>query len=463
MPPRPVRAALLAAAGMMGAATLGFAMTGGGQEQKPLSIPSQGLNPPSILASPAEAGSRTGSLHPDAALLLYTGEQRGHLEPCGCTQPQIGGLPRRAAFLASLSRGPAPVVVDDGDMVEDPGRQSQLKAEAMAAFYRSSGYAAVNMGEQDFRLGFGYLRALQAQAKLPFLAANVRLGDRPALAETASVSGVTLVGVIAASLGPDVKRWNRMLAVETPETALARLEPALKRAGRAVLLFHGGPDEARPLARRFPWLAAIVTAHEADDYRPEPLLEAGVPIVNAGRWGKVVGRLELGPNGARPLSPVTLGPEWPDAPAARALMSRYLGRVNAEALLDRVPELSRGSFRDVAAQRPRPRLPGIGHSRPRSRPGLRRLPRGRAGQPVRLPLPLRHPASHRCRLRELPRRRRGPRQGASPALYASRRGSHLPPLPRGGAEPALRFHGILGEDPALARLAYAGKHSGGET
>src|SRR4029077_20611901 len=104
--------------------------------------------------------------------------------------------------------------VDDGDMIADPGRQSQLKAEALASFYRINGYAAVNLGEQDFHLGFGYLRALQAEAKVPFLAANVRLGDRPALSETATASGITLLGLLAASLGPDVKRWNPMLTVE---------------------------------------------------------------------------------------------------------------------------------------------------------------------------------------------------------------------------------------------------------
>jgi 2',3'-cyclic-nucleotide 2'-phosphodiesterase (5'-nucleotidase family) len=322
MPPAPSRAALILATGIAATATLGFAMAGG-----PAPVPA-------VAAAHLEPKGIPGAL-----LLLHTGEQRGHLEPCGCTTPQIGGLPRRSAFLASLPHDPVPVVVDDGDLVADPGRQSQLKAEALAGFFRANGYAAVNLGEQDFHLGFGYLRALQAEAKVPFLSANVRLGDRPAMTETASAPGVTLVGLLAASFGADVKRWNPMLHVEAPEAALARLEPSLKGAGRVVLLFHGAPEEARPLARRFPWLAAIVTAHEADDYRPEALMEAGVPMVNAGRWGKVVGRLQLGPDGARQLPPLTLGPEWSDAASARTLMSRYLSRVNAEGLLDHLPRL----------------------------------------------------------------------------------------------------------------------------
>src|ERR1700674_6037817 len=107
MRPAPARAALILAMGIAATATLGFAM--------------------------ADRDGQTGTV-----LLLHTGEQRGHLEPCGCTTPQIGGLPRRAALLASLPHDPAPVVVDDGDLVEDPGRQSQLKAEALATFYRTN-------------------------------------------------------------------------------------------------------------------------------------------------------------------------------------------------------------------------------------------------------------------------------------------------------------------------------------
>jgi 2',3'-cyclic-nucleotide 2'-phosphodiesterase (5'-nucleotidase family) len=273
------------------------------------------------------------------ALLLYTGEQRGYLEPCGCTKPQIGGLPRRATYLRGLSHEPAPVIVDNGDMVVDPGRQSQLKAEALALFYRSTGAAAVNLGEEDYRLGFGYLRSLQATAGMPFLSANVRIGERPAFQETAAAGGVTLVGVIAGSFAAEVQRWNPMLRVEAPEATLARLEPALRDAGRVVLLFHGPPEEARPVARRFSWLAAIVTAHEADDARAAPIIEAGVPLVNPGRKGKVVGRLELTASGVRQLAPASLGPEWADDAATRALMGRYVTRVDREELLKRVPRL----------------------------------------------------------------------------------------------------------------------------
>ena len=43
-----------------------------------------------------------------------------------------------------------------------------------------------------------------------------------------------------------------------------------------------------------------------------------MPLVNAGRKGKVVGRLELNAVGVQALTPASLGPEWADDAAARA-------------------------------------------------------------------------------------------------------------------------------------------------
>src|SRR6476646_7006724 len=38
---------------------------------------------------------------PDAVLVI-TGQTYGYLQPCGCSRPQIGGLERRANFIAGL-------------------------------------------------------------------------------------------------------------------------------------------------------------------------------------------------------------------------------------------------------------------------------------------------------------------------------------------------------------------------
>src|SRR5690349_3425231 len=59
--------------------------------------------PRSVKAAPGKAApppalkSRANILS-----LVWTGDQNGHLEPCGCAKPQLGGMLRRAGFLQSL-------------------------------------------------------------------------------------------------------------------------------------------------------------------------------------------------------------------------------------------------------------------------------------------------------------------------------------------------------------------------
>src|SRR5262249_25308301 len=49
---------------------------------------------------------------PDLALLL-SGQQHGYIKPCGCSEPQFGGLTRRYNFLQMLKAGGWPVVAAD--------------------------------------------------------------------------------------------------------------------------------------------------------------------------------------------------------------------------------------------------------------------------------------------------------------------------------------------------------------
>src|SRR5947209_14191611 len=57
-----------------------------------------------------------GWAKPQVALLL-SGQMHGYLQPCGCSEPQYGGLARRYNFLQSLKdRGWPVVLVDLGDL-----------------------------------------------------------------------------------------------------------------------------------------------------------------------------------------------------------------------------------------------------------------------------------------------------------------------------------------------------------
>ena len=56
-----------------------------------------------------------------AAVLVITGEMDGYLEPCGCTEGQIGGLLRRYDFFERVHKQGWPVAaIDLGSLTKDP-------------------------------------------------------------------------------------------------------------------------------------------------------------------------------------------------------------------------------------------------------------------------------------------------------------------------------------------------------
>src|SRR3990172_5819802 len=91
---------------------------------------------------------------PDVAL-LFSGEQEGFLEPCGCAglQNQKGGLKRRHTLIKELTaKGWTVVPMDVGGLTKRFGIQAELKYDYALKSLAKIGYQAVGFGAQDLRL-----------------------------------------------------------------------------------------------------------------------------------------------------------------------------------------------------------------------------------------------------------------------------------------------------------------------
>lgn len=126
-------------------------------------------------------------------VLVFTGQTYGYLQPCGCSRPQQGGLERRYNFVQSLkAKGWNVVALDVGDVlpkppetpdaVPVPAEQTFKKYEYAMKAYKEIGYAAVGVGEYDFKRDLFELLpryALNNPDKPPFiLAGNVAGAER---------------------------------------------------------------------------------------------------------------------------------------------------------------------------------------------------------------------------------------------------------------------------------------------
>ena len=216
------------------------------------------------------------------AVIVFTGELDGYIEPCGCTgkENQKGGLSRRRNFLAALQAAGWPVVaVDLGDQVSRFGRQTEIKFRSIVDGLKAMDYAAVGLGPKDLRLPTEEVVAAVAavgDAATPFLSANVGLlgfdtGITPRFrrVEAGGLSfGITAVlgdGEIAAIR-------NDLVTTESAAAALAEPAAALSDAGcdHQVLLSFAPPEETKRLAERYPQFDFVVTAGGAEEPPAEP-------------------------------------------------------------------------------------------------------------------------------------------------------------------------------------------------
>jgi hypothetical protein len=242
---------------------------------------------------------------PQVALVL-SGEQHGHLEPCGCSERQAGGLSRRADLVRQLHEKGWPVVgLDVGGTLKRTRRQSLLKFDVTREILSDMGYRGLALGVEELKLGTLPLFEAYSQSNvksgfdLPFLAANVTFFDSPDLGtpldERILEAGGLKIGVTAvfgnSYRGEIVNADPAELRIDDPQAALPEVLNRLKaqQADILVLLAHAKPDESAALARAFPDFDLVVTAGGPEDPDGIPEMIGRTMLLRVGTKGKNVG------------------------------------------------------------------------------------------------------------------------------------------------------------------------------
>jgi 2',3'-cyclic-nucleotide 2'-phosphodiesterase (5'-nucleotidase family) len=312
----------------------------------------------------ADPGSRTtlaASAAPAPAQvvisLVATTDLHGHIESLPWLAGHLGNL--RAARAAD---GGGVVLVDAGDMFQGTLESNLGEGAAVVRGYNALGYTAVAIGNHEFDFGpagpahvparagddpQGALKARAAEARYPFLAANLReIGKpgKPGKPQTiawnnvrpytlATVAGVKVAIVGGTTMGTPRATHPRNFAgleVLSLLEAVADNARAARRAGATVVVVvtHAGgecrrfelPDDLSScdpgeeifvLARALP--AGLVDAiaaghtHQGVAHRV-----AGIPIVQAHAEGRAFARVDLTVDRAtgRVASSQILAPTW---------------------------------------------------------------------------------------------------------------------------------------------------------
>src|SRR4051794_12969922 len=161
-PFRPI-AALVLVAGLL--SSVGCSSRTDGPAKAPSTRVAEGAGgeatPSTTRGSSAKGGKPFEGWPTPAGALVISGEQFGYLEPCGCTQGQLGGRKRRYDLVERLreERKWPLVLLDLGSLIKDPAgarggfEQSKLKFDVALKALALMKYDALALSPEDMKVG----------------------------------------------------------------------------------------------------------------------------------------------------------------------------------------------------------------------------------------------------------------------------------------------------------------------
>ncbi len=240
---------------------------------------------------------------------VFTGEQHGYMEPCGCSDTQSGGMGRRDDLFQKLKERKWEVAALDLGGLSHNNRQdrlqSKLKLKTTLASLADMGYSAVTFGPEEISFPAEELLTLENvaiddTAKKPFfVCANVTLFETPEMGPRRNYIieknglkiGVT--GVIGKSIQEEFfpAETQTDIKISDPVEAIKKSLEELKeqKIDLLVLHSHASMDESKTYIQEFPELNIVLSAGGAEDPDDKKIMEGKTLLLNVGHKGKYAG------------------------------------------------------------------------------------------------------------------------------------------------------------------------------
>ena len=235
-------------------------------------------------------------------LIVFSGEELGNLEPCGCFEGQIGGVSRRGALIDLFRKQNKLILpVSLGDLPKSSGRQEEIKTEVLYRALEEMGYVLHNLGEKDIEVGPQLISYLSQTNKVAFLSSNVQLSapfqtkiNQYILKEYVDSKDsykIAFLGILSKSL-----LNNSILDFVNICEPLEALYPLVKqlkdKVSLIVLLSHAPLEESIEIAKLLPEIGLIITGHDIDEPKDVIMYVNNTVIVSPGMKGKYIGSAE---------------------------------------------------------------------------------------------------------------------------------------------------------------------------
>jgi hypothetical protein len=282
---------------------------------------------------------------PKRITVVVSADLRGYVEPCGCSENMLGGLPRAAAQVALARKETDGVVFADAgdtlfartDLSPEQIPQAERKAKAIVEAFGLMGNDGFAVGERDLARGMPFLQSIGIRVMLG-------AGHGPETAPSMTLKDVAGVKVALVSAGGE-------RAAEMLKDAAANARS--QGAEIVVALVHRTASEASRLADRVgkSGIDAMVAGHAVSDLDGEQnrVIPAAVPVLQVMSKGRSLARFDFVVRpGTPPGFAQVLSDEQRREEIAK-LRERIRGEQEVLAGKDLSPEVRAARSRQVAA------------------------------------------------------------------------------------------------------------------
>ena len=225
----------------------------------------------------------------------------------------FGGSPRLATAIAEQRRaaeadGRAVLLLDAGDQFQGSLFYTALHGDAELAVMHAVGTEAMAVGNHEFDNGPANLARFIRGARFPVLSANIDAGEELAgLIRSYATFDRAGLRIAVVGLTTEETRTSSSpgaaVIFRPPGPALAAAAAASRAEGAVMViaLSHIGLPGDRDMAQTVPGVAVIIGGHthtllsnvEAGAAGPHPEIVGSTLIVQAGAYGRYLGRLDL--------------------------------------------------------------------------------------------------------------------------------------------------------------------------
>ncbi|OGP61423.1 MAG: hypothetical protein A2V67_02015 [Deltaproteobacteria bacterium RBG_13_61_14] len=273
--------------------------------------------------------------------MIYTTSNQGEVKDCGCPHHPLGGMARRAKYVADLQAGGKTLVqVDAGDgffaytnanAMAPP--HDQEKAKVIARSLQRMGVDALNVGQLDLAGGLDFLqKQLGSTPSLPLLSSNLFDKQKQEFAfprqKVIERNGLR-IGFFGLIQEPPIFLADKLEARDPVAAAREVVSELRGKSDLVIGLVSLEFNSAAQLAQQVPGIDVLVSSRGGRT-TPQPFLAESTLVVQAGNRGKYLGRMDI------TMQP---GGHNPQAFKEREQVNRELERLLAQRRILEGPQL----------------------------------------------------------------------------------------------------------------------------